>query len=104
MPDEWFNIKITAGQLDCIKHYAKPECYLQAVLKAVMADYAERPDDYEHRPPVQVLGMRMIEAKARNQTAWFLDQAVGWCPRASGHFNPCIQGRLGKSPTAQKPV
>jgi hypothetical protein len=63
MPDDWFNIKITAAQLDCIKHYAKPERYLQAVLKAVMADYAERPEDYGLRPPVQVRGMRMIEAK-----------------------------------------
>lgn len=63
MPDEWFNIKTTASQMDCIRHYAKPERYLQAVLKAVMADYAERPDDYEHRPPVQIRGMRMIEAK-----------------------------------------
>ena len=63
MPDEWFNIRTTAMRLDCISHYAKPERYLQAVLKAVIADYAERPDDYEHRPPVHVRGQRMIDAK-----------------------------------------
>lgn len=63
MPDEWFNIKATARRLDCIKHYTKPERYLQAVLKAVIADYHERPDAYEHRPPVQVHGLRMTEAK-----------------------------------------
>lgn len=63
MPDEWFNVTATARQLDCIMRYAKPERYLQAVLKAVIADYCERPDAYEHRPPVQVHGLRMTEAK-----------------------------------------
>ena len=63
MPDEWFNIKSTSQKLDCIRHYTKPERYLQAVLKAVIADYHERPDAYEHRPPVQVRGLHMTEAK-----------------------------------------
>ena len=63
MPDEWFNVKATAQQLACLEHYSKPERYLQAVLKAVIADYHERPDAYEHRPPVQVHGLRMTEAK-----------------------------------------
>ena len=63
MPDRWFNVTTTARQLDCLRHYSKPERYLQAVLKAVIADYAERPDAYEHRPPVQLHGLRMNEAK-----------------------------------------
>ena len=62
-PDQWFHVKTTAKQLDCLKQYSKPERYLQAVLKAVIADYAERPDAYEHRPPVQLHGLRMNEAK-----------------------------------------
>ena len=62
-PDQWFNVKATAQQLDCIKRYRTPERYLRAVLKAVIADYEERPDAYEHRPPVQLHGLRMIEAK-----------------------------------------
>jgi len=33
------------------------------VLKAVIADFEERPDAYEHRPPVQIHGLRMTEAK-----------------------------------------
>jgi hypothetical protein len=63
MPDEWFDVKETARRLDCIKHYRKPEIYLQAVLKAVIADYRDRPDAYEHHPPVQVFGLRMTKAK-----------------------------------------
>jgi len=62
-PDQWFNVKAIAQQLDCIKRYRTPERYLRAVLKAVIADYEERPDAYEHRPPVQLNGLRMIEAK-----------------------------------------
>lgn len=62
-PDQWFQVTSTAKQLDCLRHYRKPERYLQAVLKAVIADYAERPDAYEHRPPVQLHGLRMTEAK-----------------------------------------
>jgi len=61
MPDAWFNVKATARQLDCIRHYANPERYLQAVLKAIIADYHGRPDAYEYRPPVQVRGLRMTE-------------------------------------------
>lgn len=61
--DEWFNVKAVAQQLTSLQHYRRPERYLQAVLKAVMADYQERPDAYEHRPPVQINGLRMVEAK-----------------------------------------
>ncbi len=63
MTDRWFNVKTTARQLDCLKPYKTPERYLRAVLKAVIADYEERPDAYEHRPPVQLNGLRMNEAK-----------------------------------------
>lgn len=62
-PDQWFHVKSTARQLDCLRQYSKPERYLQAVLKAVIADFEERPDAYEHRPPVQLHGLRMTEAK-----------------------------------------
>jgi len=62
-PDQWFHVKTAARRLDCLKHYSKPERYLQAVLKAVIADFVERPEAYEHRPPVQLHGLRMTEAK-----------------------------------------
>ncbi len=62
-PDQWFHVKTTARQLHCLKRYRKPERYLQAVLKAVIADFEERPDVYESRPPVQIKGLRMTEAK-----------------------------------------
>ncbi len=41
-PDQWFHVKSTAKQLDCLRHYSKPERYLQAV---------------------QLHGLRMTEAK-----------------------------------------
>ncbi|QKS28223.1 MAG: hypothetical protein HT579_04305 [Candidatus Accumulibacter similis] len=62
-PDQWFHVTATARQLDCLRRYSKPERYLQAVLKAVIADFEERPDAYECRPPVQLKGLRMTEAK-----------------------------------------
>jgi len=62
-PGQWFHVTSTARQLDCLRRYRKPERYLQAVLKAVIADFEERPDAYERRPPVQIKGLRMTEAK-----------------------------------------
>ena len=62
-PGEWFHVQTMARQLDCLRQYSKPERYLQAVLKAVIADYQERPEAYEHHPPVQLKGLRMTEAK-----------------------------------------
>ncbi len=59
MPEEWFNVTETARKLDCLRQYQLPERYLRAVLKAIMADYAERPDAYEHRPPIKLRGTRM---------------------------------------------
>ena len=59
MPDEMFNVTETARRLDCLRQYRDPERYLRAVLKAVMADYAERPDEYEKGPPVKLQGKRM---------------------------------------------
>ncbi len=59
MPEEWFNVTETARRLDCLRQYRGPERYLRAVLKAIMADYAERPDAYEHRPPIKLRGTRM---------------------------------------------
>ena len=58
-----FHVTATARSLECLKRYRKPEQYLRAVLKAVVANYAERPEAYEHRAPVQTRGARMIEAK-----------------------------------------
>jgi len=59
MPDEWFNVTETARKLDCLRQYQLPERYLRAVLKAIVADYTERPDAYEHQPPIKLRGMRM---------------------------------------------
>ena len=59
MPDQWFNVTETAHRLDCLRQYQGPARYLRAVLKAIMTDYAERPDAYGHRPPVKLRGKRM---------------------------------------------
>ena len=59
MPDQFFNVSEVASRLDSLSGYQMPERYLRAVLKAVMADYADRPDDYEHHPPVRLRGRRM---------------------------------------------
>lgn len=61
--DEWFDVTAAARQLGCRAHYQNPGKYLRVVLKAIIADYAERPDDYENRPPVVIRGNRMIEAR-----------------------------------------
>jgi hypothetical protein len=63
MPDEWFYVTAIARNLDCLRQYRNPERYLRAVLKAIFADFAERPDAYDHRPPVHTRGTRLIEAK-----------------------------------------
>jgi len=59
MPDKWFNVTETARRLDCLRQYQGPERYLRAVLKAILADYAERPDAYEYQPPIKLRGKRM---------------------------------------------
>ena len=61
--DQWFDVSATAQQLEVLKPYRTPERYLRAVLKAVIADYEERPNAYENRPPVQLHGRSMIKAK-----------------------------------------
>ena len=59
MPDEWFSVSDVAVKLECLRLYRNPARYLRAVLKAIMADYAERPDEYEKGPPVKLQGKRM---------------------------------------------
>lgn len=48
-----------AAKLTTLANYVGPERYLRAVLKAVITDYHERMDDYEHKPPFTVIGTRM---------------------------------------------
>ena len=60
---KWFNVRDTAGELESLKMYIKPERYLRAVLKALICDYNNRVDDYEHRPPVEARGSRMGYAR-----------------------------------------
>ena len=43
MPGEWFGVAEVAVKLESLQNYRNPERYLRAVLKAVIADYAERP-------------------------------------------------------------
>ena len=50
-----------AAALNKLSGYVQPERYLRAVLKAILADYKERPDDYDHQPPFTVLGRTMAK-------------------------------------------
>ena len=59
MPDEWFRVTDVAVKLESLRLYRNPERYLRAVLKAAIADYAERPDEYEKGPPVKLRGRRL---------------------------------------------
>ena len=59
MPGEWFDVTAVAAKLESLRLYRNPHRYLRAVLKAVLADYAERPDEYEKVPPVKLQGRRM---------------------------------------------
>ena len=60
---KWFRVREAASRLPCLEGYSKPELYLRTVLKALIADYMERPAHYGHQPPVTVRGRRMIEAR-----------------------------------------
>ena len=53
------NTTSAAGKLESLKGYAKPERYLKAVLKAIEADYNERPAEYEGRKPFTIVGKTM---------------------------------------------
>jgi len=59
MPGKWFNVKTVAAELESLRLYRSPDRYLRAVLKAVITDYAERPDEYEFGLPVKQQGKRM---------------------------------------------
>jgi hypothetical protein len=59
MPDEWFSVTDVAGQLETLRGYRKPERYLRAVLKAVLADYLERIEEYDGRVPVRLRGRNL---------------------------------------------
>ena len=59
MPEEWFSVSEVAVNLESLRNYRNPERYLRAVLKAVIADYAERPDEYALGPPVKLRGRRL---------------------------------------------
>ena len=60
---KWFRVREAAARLPCLEGYGKPELYLRTVLKALIADYVERPAHYGHQPPITVRGRRMIEAR-----------------------------------------
>ena len=59
MPDEWFNVTDVAGQLETLRGYQRPERYLRAVLKAVLADYQEFPENYDGHVPVRLRGRNL---------------------------------------------
>ena len=59
MPGEWFAVAEVAVKLESLRLYRNPERYLRAVLKAAIADYAERPDEYEFGAPVKLRGRRL---------------------------------------------
>ena len=59
MPGEWFNVTDVAGQLESLRDYQKPERYLRAVLKAILADYREFPENYDGTVPVRLRGRNL---------------------------------------------
>ncbi|MBL0143842.1 MAG: hypothetical protein IPP91_17495 [Betaproteobacteria bacterium] len=59
LPGEWFNVTEVAGKLATLRDYRNPERYLRAVLKAALADYQERPAEYDGRIPVQLRGRNL---------------------------------------------
>lgn len=59
MPGEWFNVTDIAGQLESLRSYRKPERYLRAVLKAILADYQEFPGNYDGYVPVRLRGRNL---------------------------------------------
>ena len=61
LPDTWFNVAAVAAKLPSLQSYTRPELYLRAVLKAIVADYMERPEVYEY-PPVRVEGATLRRA------------------------------------------
>ena len=48
-----------ATKLTTLSTYSHPVRYLRAVLYAILTDYHERQDDYEHKPPFTVIGSRL---------------------------------------------
>lgn len=50
-----------ARKLETLNGYANPARYLRAVLKAIQADYFERPDEYENIQPFMVIGKTMAK-------------------------------------------
>lgn len=59
LTDEVLRVSDVACKLTTLADYAKPERYLRAVLHAVRADYNERQDDYEYKPPFTIVGKRL---------------------------------------------
>jgi hypothetical protein len=60
---EWFRVSDLASRLPSLQGYREPERYLRAVLKALLADFDQRPDAYEGRAPVQRRGRRLDWAR-----------------------------------------
>jgi|PlaIllAssembly_1097288.scaffolds.fasta_scaffold148991_2 hypothetical protein len=59
LPGEWFQVSGVASKLPSLQGYRQPERYLRAILKAVLADFDQRPDAYEGQAPVKVRGRRL---------------------------------------------
>ena len=59
--NEVLRVSDVAAKLTTLTAYARPERYLRAVLHAILADYNERPDDYEQKPPFTLVGKRMAK-------------------------------------------
>ncbi|AKJ30671.1 hypothetical protein [Caldimonas brevitalea] len=61
--DEWFDVTETANRLPCLRGFPNRGRVLRSVLRAVLADYARRPEAYEHEAPVETRGDDMEYAK-----------------------------------------
>jgi hypothetical protein len=61
--DAPFSVRETAKVLRSLKGYKRPDRYLRAVLKAAIADFLERPREYEGRCPVRFSGKNMVRAR-----------------------------------------
>jgi hypothetical protein len=59
LPGEWFRVMDVASRLPTLRQYERPERYLRAVLKAVLADFADRPDAYDGHSPIRLRGHRL---------------------------------------------
>jgi hypothetical protein len=65
MPGEPFTANEAAYELGCLAHYSRftKGNYVRTVIRAIIADYAHRPDDYANIEPIRELTQRRGKEK-----------------------------------------